>query len=444
MHIIDIITRKQAGSELSHAEINWLIKEYISGRIPDYQMTALLMAIYFQGMSRRETVDLTLAMIASGSRADLSAIRRPKVDKHSTGGVGDKVSLLVAPIAASLGVAVPMISGRGLGHTGGTLDKLESIPGFTTNLSLDRFAEQIAAVGCALIGQSDEIVPADQKIYALRDVTGTVRSIPLITASILSKKVAEGAESLLLDVKFGRGAVFAEVEGARELAINLVAIGSELGMKVHALLTNMDQPLGCAVGNWLEVRECLDIMAGKPGSDDLRELSMVQAALMLQLAGKYASYTSARQAAEETLSSGRALEKFIEIARLQGANLSVLEKPDLYPQAEHCQTISAMTSGYVQDLNALAIGKAAIYLGAGRLRKEDDIDNTAGLILHKKRGDSVQAGDPIVTLYTSQEANFAESIPLATAAYQLGAQTPRRSPLILSEISEAGEKPWTE
>jgi pyrimidine-nucleoside phosphorylase len=444
LQISDLIANKQSGREHSASEIEWLISNYTSGAIPDYQMSAWLMAVYFRGMSRPETVSLTRAMIASGKVADLSRIALPRVDKHSTGGVGDKVSLLVAPIVASLGVAVPMVSGRGLGHTGGTLDKLEAIPGFKTALSLDQFAAQIAEIGCALIGQSNEIVPADRKIYALRDVTCTVQSIPLITASILSKKIAEGTESLLLDVKYGSGAVFSEVEDARKLAVNLVEVGSLLGLQVCAILSDMDQPLGKAVGNWLEVRECLNLMSGRSGGEDLKELSLDQAALMLQLAGKYKNLNEARKVAELALASGRGLKKFIEIAQRQGADVSYLRDPQKMRQAPYDECVLAPQSGFVQELNALMIGKAAISLGAGRYRKEDAIDPVAGIVLHIKRGEFVNKGEWLATLYTSDPAKIAEAFPLTRDTFLIGAEPPPERSRIIAIIDNKGERSWND
>lgn len=442
MNMRDVIARKQAGLELTTAEIEDLVRGYVQGSVTDYQMSALLMAIYFRGMSFRETADLVKVMTASGKQTDLSNIPGRKVDKHSTGGVGDKVSLLVAPIVSSLGVPVPMISGRGLGHTGGTLDKLESIPGFTTALSVRQFAEQLSRIGCALIGQSDEIVPADKKMYALRDVTSTVKSNPLIAGSILSKKIAEGIDALVLDVKFGRGAIFEEVSQARELARLLVAIGTKLGLEVRALLTDMDQPLGRAVGNWLEIRECLDLMRGETDSPDLLELSMTQSAIMLTLGGKAADYESGRSMAAEALKSGRAFQKFVEIARSQKADVNFLENPSRYPKAAASRDVKSNKSGYVQSLDALAIGEAAMNLGAGRKRLEDRIDFGAGIILHKKRGDRVVRNDLLATLYSASEEKIETALPTVFDAYRIEENEPEARPLIISEIMPEGERLW--
>ena len=442
MTFTDLITRKQAGQELSTAQIEAAVQSYSNGIIPDYQMAALLMAIYFQGMSLRETADLTRAMADSGQKVNLASILGKKVDKHSTGGVGDKVSLIVAPIVASLGVPVPMISGRGLGHTGGTLDKLESIPGFRTDLSVDEFVRQVADIGCALIGQTADIVPADRKMYALRDVTSTVRSLPLIAGSILSKKIAEGTNALLLDVKFGSGAVFSNLDDARKLAQHLVGIGTELGLEVRALLTDMDQPLGMAVGNWLEVVECAQVMKGEARPKDLVELSLAQAALMLMMGEKAQDYRSAYQMAEAALDSGKAWSRFVEITRRQGGDVSYLEKPARYRKAVFSQTITADEAGFITRLDALAIGQAAVSLGAGRRQKEDRIDYTAGILLHRKVGDEIAQGDPLATLHSASEEKIASVQPSLESAITISAQPPPLRPLILSVITSSGEFAW--
>ncbi len=444
MNVVDLIAKKQAGGELDAAEIAFIVEGYTYSKIPDYQMAALLMAIYFRGMSRRETVDLVRTMVASGKTADHGSIPAVKVDKHSTGGVGDKVSLLVAPVVASLGIPVPMISGRGLGHTGGTLDKLESIPGFTTRLTLRQFERQVAEIGCALIGQTDEIVPADQKMYALRDVTGTVRSVPLIVSSILSKKIAEGVDALLLDVKFGRGAVYADLDDARELARNLVEIGEDLGLKIRALLTDMNQPLGRAVGNWLEVRECLEAMTGRADPGDLLEISIAEAALMLLLGSSADDYSAAEARAKDALDSGAAFDKFVEIARRQGADVRCLENPDIYPSAAAQKDLVSPESGFVCDIDAREIGLAAVDLGAGRRRKEDKISYTAGIILHKKHGEWVDKGEPLATLYADDADKITEVEPAVAAAFTLRAEEPPPRTLIVSQLTKEGEVPWRE
>jgi pyrimidine-nucleoside phosphorylase len=443
MNILEVIAQKQGGNELDTATIEQVIERYTHGQIPDYQMAALLMAIFFQGMSRRETVDLAKAMVQSGETARHNGIPSRKVDKHSTGGVGDKTSLLIAPIVASLGVPVPMISGRGLGHTGGTLDKLESIPGFTTRLTLREFENQVEKVGCALIGQTDEIVPADQKMYALRDVTSTVRSVPLICGSILSKKVAEGIDALLLDVKFGRGAVYNNLGEARNLAQHLVTIGTALGLEIQALLTDMDQPLGLAVGNWLEVKECVQILIGEGGGEDLADLALTESALMLMLGEHAVDYERGRVKAEEALRSGKAYQKFIEIVRSQKADVSVIEDHSNYPAAAHQHVFSSSESGFIQDINALAIGVAAVALGAGRQRKEDKIDYTAGFEFHAKRGDFVEEGDPVVTIHAGSADRINRILPDVEGAILIGTDEPPERPLIVSLLTEECETSWT-
>jgi len=443
MNLPDIIAKKQEGFELNRAEIESVIREYSQGAVPDYQMAALLTTIYFRGMTKQETVDLVEAMIASGKKADLSHIGVRKVDKHSTGGVGDKISLLVAPIVASLGIPVPMISGRGLGHTGGTLDKLESIPGFTTAMTVKEFERQVTEIGCALIGQSEEFVPADQKMYALRDATSTVKSIPLVTASILSKKVAEGIDALLLDVKVGRGALFPDIRQARELAGHLVNIGEELGLEVFAMLTDMSQPLGKAVGNWLEVRECIQILKGGGNAPDLVELSLAQAAVMQVLAGTAPDYKTGKHRAENALESGAAYSKFLEIAGRQKADVSYIENPSKYPSNSFERTVSAQKSGYIQIVDALDIGKSAVQLGAGRLQKEDSIDYSAGIILRKKAGEKVKCGEELATLYASDEEKLESVRASVQEAFKIGQEPPPPKNLILAEITIQGERPWT-
>jgi pyrimidine-nucleoside phosphorylase len=439
---VDLISHKQAGVELSSDEIREMVMGYTTGEIPDYQMSAFLMAVYFRGMTKRETADLVHIMTRSGRTVDMSAIPGRKVDKHSTGGVGDKTSLVVAPLVAALGVPVPMMSGRGLGHTGGTLDKLESIPGFTVTLSPEETARQVQEIGCALIGQTDEIVPADRKMYALRDVTSTVKSNGLIAGSILSKKLAEGAQALLLDVKFGRGAIFSEVDEARNLARHLVDIGTEVGMEVIALLTDMDQPLGQAVGNWVEVRECVQLMRGETEAPDLKELCLVQAAFMLELGGKARDYQEGRQMAASGLNSGQAFDKFVQIARRQKADVRFLEKLELYPQAAASRVIEAPRGGYIVDLNALLIGQAAVKLGAGRLRQEDSVDCTAGIMLHHKRGDRVEKSQPLATIYASSEARLEAVLAVVSSAFSVADEPPLLRPLIISKITKNGEEMW--
>ncbi|TKJ38419.1 thymidine phosphorylase [candidate division LCP-89 bacterium B3_LCP] len=442
MSVQNIIKKKRDGNELDPDEIRWAVDNYVSGEIPDYQMAALLMAICLKGMTQRETVNLTQAMIASGDQAEFGSSVGFRVDKHSTGGVGDKASLIIAPLVASLGVPVPMMSGRGLGHTGGTLDKLESIPGFQTDLNLHRFQRQVEEIGCAFIGQSEEIVPADRKLYALRDATGTVQSVPLICSSILSKKVAEGSNALLLDVKFGRGAVYQDISEARELAQNLVTIGENLGLKITALLTDMNQPLGRAVGNWIEVKECLDVLTGSEEPEDLVELSLSEAAMMIVLAGKAGDYSEARGIVQESFESGRGFDKFSEIVQWQNGDIGVIENYTEVPNAQYEFTMKAVSSGYINEVDALVIGQAAMNLGAGRMTKEDGIDHKAGIYLHKKRGDQVSSGDPLLSLYASTEEKLDAVVPDLESAFDICADPPEERPLILSKITTKGEERW--
>ena len=402
MHMPDLIQRKRDGKPLSAGEIEWMIRAYVADEIPDYQMSAFLMTVFFNGMTGEEIRIFTECMVRSGEQIDLSSIPGKKIDKHSTGGVGDKVSLILAPLVAAAGVPVPMMSGRGLGHTGGTLDKLEAIPGFTTQLGQDRFREILKQAGFAMIGQTPNIVPADRKLYALRDVTATVPSLPLICSSIISKKKAEGAEGLVLDVKFGSGSFLRDYDKTLDLAKALVHLGEDLGIQTVALLTNMEQPLGRAVGNWIETREAVESLRGE-GPKDLMDVTFALGSLMLVLGGKAGSNKEAWRMLEELLKSGKALEKFIESVRLQGGDTRVIENPEtvsLSPAGE----VLASESGIIHGVDALSIGQASVLLGAGRTRKEDDVDAGAGILLHAKIGDAVQKGDALATFYTKREA----------------------------------------
>lgn len=401
----EIIKKKRNGTPLTTQEIEWVIKEYTLGKLPDYQMSALLMAIYFKGMSELETLALTKAMLHSGKVLSYPQIKSLKVDKHSTGGVGDKTSLILGPIVAACGVTVPMISGRGLGHTGGTLDKLESIPGFNIHLNLQKFTEMLSSIGISFIGQTAEICPADKKIYALRDVTATVESLPLICASIMSKKLAEGIDALVLDVKFGSGAFMKSISDAENLAIALKKIGEGAGKKVIALLTNMNQPLGTYIGNSLEVFECVEILKNKKllsatGYDlysDTRELSLELSAYMIMLGNKAKTIEEGRQLAKNALESGQAFTKFKEMCQIQGGDLSAL------PQAPQKFEILSPLAGYIKEFNTEKIGIAGIQIGAGRASFTDKIDPVAGFQLHKKIGDKVQKGEPLFTVYYSSK-----------------------------------------
>lgn len=400
----ELIRKKRDGGKLDRAEIELLIRCYARGEIPDYQYAAFLMAVYFQGLDPTETADLTRAMIDSGQVLDLSEIKKPKIDKHSTGGVGDKVSLILAPLMASCGVCVPMISGRGLGHTGGTLDKLESIPGFRTDLSLNKFRAQLRAVGTAMIGQTAEIAPADRKIYALRDVTATVDSIPLISASIMSKKLAEGLDGLVLDVKFGSGAFLPKYQDAKRLARVMIRIGKRFGVRVKAVMTDMNSPLGICVGNSLEVIETIEALKGR-GSQDLMEVTFALGELMLRLA----RIKGGRRLLAEKIASGAALEKFREVIQRQGGDAGVIDDYSRLPVSRRHWPVKAMKSGFVAAIDTYRVGVLATELGAGRLKKEDRIDPSCGFRIFKKIGDRVRKEEKLAEVISDNRA-FALSV----------------------------------
>ncbi|MCE5198948.1 MAG: thymidine phosphorylase [Armatimonadota bacterium] len=432
MRIPDIIAAKRDGKELSSKEIKGIVSGYAWGEVPDYQMSAFLMAVYIRGLSFAETSALTQAMVESGTVLNLDSITGTKVDKHSTGGVGDKTTLVVVPMLAACGLKVAKMSGRGLGFTGGTLDKLESIPGFNTALDVDRFISQVSRIGAAITGQTHGIVPADKKIYALRDVTATVESIPLIAASVMSKKIACGSDVILLDVKVGSGAFVHSIEQARELAQTMIVIGTAFGRKVSAAITDMNQPLGRAVGNALEAAEAIETLKGG-GPSDLRELCVELSALMLYIAGQYTDLEDARNASISALASGSALAKFIEIINAQDGDPRVIDDPNILLQAAIVHEVKSATSGYVKAIDCARIGTAASILGAGRERKEDTIDPAVGLVVMKKLGDAVEVGEVLALIY----ANDPQTIPSASSAileaYQIGelAQVP---PLIYEVI----------
>jgi pyrimidine-nucleoside phosphorylase len=407
-----LVRRKREGEELAPDEIRDFFEGYGAHQVDEYQMSAFLMAVYFRGLSAAELDALVTVMLESGAVADLAHVPGVKVDKHSTGGVGDKVSIILAPLVAALGVPVPMMSGRGLGHTGGTLDKLETIPGFRTDLTLQEYAAQMESIGCALIGQTAEIAPLDRRLYALRDVTATVESIPLIASSIMSKKLAEGIDALLLDVKVGNGAFIPEREQAESLARTMIGIGRARGRNVVALLTAMDRPLGYAVGNALEVEECVLALRGE-GPADLRELTLEQAAEMLVLGGAAVDLDTARAAAAAALDDGRALEKMRMIIRAQGGNDAVLDDPAILPQAPVRHVVQAPAAGTIVEMNVRSIGEAAVALGAGRAALNAPIDPAVGFHITVKPGDTVSAGDAVATVYAAN-ASAAE-----TAAAQL-------------------------
>lgn len=402
MRMVDLICKKKQGGSLTLDEINFMVEGYTSGELPDYQMSAMLMAICFKGMDKREIANLTLAYVNSGDRIDLTEIKGIKVDKHSTGGVGDKVSLIIIPLVASSGVPVAKMSGRGLGHTGGTIDKLEAIEGFKTNLARDEFLHNVNTYKMALAGQSANLTPADKKIYALRDVTATVDSVPLIAASVMSKKIASGADAIVLDVKVGSGAFMKSLSEAKELAYTMVEIGKSLHRKTIAIVTDMSQPLGHEVGNANEVKEAIEVLKGK-GAQDLTAVSITIAAYMAVLGGAYSDFNIACSALEQVIKSGMAIEKLKQLIEIQGGNPCVIDNPDRLPQAKNHVEVKSLKSGYVTAINAEAIGIAAMILGAGRKKKEDQIDYSAGLTIVKKVGDKVSAGDTICVLHTNFE-----------------------------------------
>jgi len=434
MRTVDLILRKRQGDELSVDEIRYLLDGYTTGEIPDYQMAAFLMATFFSGMQDRELSSFTEVMMASGETLDLSDIPGVKVDKHSTGGVGDKTSLICAPIAAAAGAIVPMISGRGLGHTGGTLDKLESIPGFRTDLTLEQFRSQLGTLGLAFIGQSEEIAPADKRLYALRDVTGTVESIPLIASSIMSKKMAEGIDALVLDVKVGDGAFMKKQVDARRLAQAMVGIGRRLDKKVQALITDMNQPLGYAVGNALEVMEVSQTLQ-KAGPADLTRLSLELAARMIHLGRITSTLDEARKVAEDRLMDGSAYRKFKDVVAAQGGNPQALDKFELLPNATGMREILCPRTGYVSAIKAEDIGRASGMMGAGRDRKEDAIDPAVGVILEVKAGEKVEAGSVLCRLYYTVEDNLDEAAELVEDAFRISGTRPDARELILEVVS---------
>jgi pyrimidine-nucleoside phosphorylase len=437
---IDVIRKKRDGRELSRNEIESLVNAYTRDQIPDYQVAAWLMAVVLRGMTQAETAALTDAMLRSGEVLDLSSLPAKKVDKHSTGGVGDKTSLVLAPLAAAAGVAVPMISGRGLGHTGGTLDKLEAIPGFNVNLSVAEFRRVLETCGCAMIGQTAEIAPADRKLYALRDVTGTVESPYLICASIMSKKLAEGIDALVLDVKTGSGAFMKNEKDAVSLAELMVETGERMGKKMVALITDMDQPLGNMIGNALEVVEVVEILRGK-GPEDLRLLCVELGGWMLHLGGVAVTVAEGKKQSEKLITSGKALDKFRQMVELQGGDPRTIDDPKKLPQAEHAMTLSSSRTGYLASLQCEQVGTACVILGGGRERKEDSVDPTVGIVLHKKVGDGVSAGELLATIYYNSETRVTRARQLLEQSFQI-ADSPshEKRRLIHQVIGTSGEK----
>jgi pyrimidine-nucleoside phosphorylase len=433
---IDVIRHKRDATELSRFEIEGLVNAYTNGDIPDYQVSAWLMAVVLRGMTRGETAILTDAMLRSGEVLDLSSLPAKKVDKHSTGGVGDKTSLVLAPLAAAAGVTVPMISGRGLGHTGGTLDKLEAIPGFNVNLPIADFRRVLATCGCAMIGQTAEIAPADRKLYALRDVTGTVESPYLICASIMSKKLAEGIDALVLDVKTGSGAFMKSEKDAAFLAELMVETGERMGKQVVALISDMDQPLGNRIGNALEVVEVVEVLRGA-GPDDLRELCLELAGWMLHLGGVSTTVAEGKERSAELISSGEAREKFRKMIELQGGDPRVIDDQTRLPQARHTMQVASAKAGYLASMQCEQIGTACVILGGGRERKEDSVDPAVGIVLHKKVGDRVAVGEPLATIHYNADAKAQRARQLIEASCVVADSAPAKRPLIHRVITKS-------
>jgi pyrimidine-nucleoside phosphorylase len=433
MRTVDLIQRKRNGEELAAEEITWLVNGYTNGEIPDYQMAAFLMAVYFQNMTDREVEALTAAYVASGEKLDLSSVPGPKVDKHSTGGVGDKTSLIAAPLAASAGIKVPMISGRALGHTGGTLDKLESIPGFRTQLSQEEFVQQLNAVGLAIIGQSDSVTPADGKIYAMRDATATVESTPLIAASIMSKKLAAGLDGLVLDVKVGAGAFMKRQIDARRLAQIMVAIARRADLRAQALITDMNQPLGYAIGNALEIMEVAQALRNQ-APEDLRSVSIELAARMIYIGKITETLDEARQLAEKKLIDGSGYHKLREMIAAQGGNPQVLDRFELLPNASGAMEITSPRGGYVSAIDAEEIGVASTMIGAGRDTKEDTIDPAVGVILEVKVGDRVEPGGVLCRIYYTGEERLEDAAERVENAFRISANPPESRQSILEVV----------
>ncbi|MED1203444.1 pyrimidine-nucleoside phosphorylase [Heyndrickxia acidicola] len=432
MRMVDLIEKKRNGEELSKQEIDFMIKGYTNNEIPDYQMSAFAMAVFFQGMTKGERVNLTQAMVESGDQIDLSGIQGIKVDKHSTGGVGDTTTLVLAPLVGALGVPVAKMSGRGLGHTGGTIDKLESVPGFHVEITNDEFIRLVNENKIAVIGQSANLTPADKKLYGLRDVTATVDSIPLIASSIMSKKIAAGADAIVLDVKTGNGAFMKNLDDAKELAQAMVEIGNGVGRNTKAIISDMSQPLGFAVGNALEVKEAIDTLKGE-GPEDLHELCLSLGSHMVTLAGKAASLEEARNMLEEVMKNGKALETFKTFLASQGGDATVVDQPEKLPTAEFVIEVPAKEKGYVSEITAESIGIAAMMLGAGRLTKESDIDLAVGVMLNKKVGDMVNEGEAIAYIHSNTK-DVKEVMDKIYSAYQVVNEKVDAPTLIYTEI----------
>ncbi len=433
MNTVELIRKKRNNEELTKDEIKYLIDNYTKGKIPDYQFSAFLMAGYLNGFTKKETSALTEVMLYSGKVIDLSSIPNKKIDKHSTGGVGDKTSLILAPIVAAAGVSVPMISGRGLGHTGGTLDKLESIPGFRTDLNISAYKRVLKKSGAVLIGQTKDIAPADKLIYSLRDVTATVESIPLITASIMSKKLAEGIDGLVLDVKTGSGAFMQKLSDAKKLAESLMNTAKAFNKKVIAFITDMNQPLGNYIGNWLEVYESVEVLKGNI-YNDLTELSVTLSGAMIFLGGKAKSIEKGIEISKELISNGKAFDKFKEIVKLQGGDVSVLDNPESYPKSKYSKKVVAVKGGYIYSMDTYQIGISALELGAGRRTKEDVIDPKAGIVFYKKLGDKIKKGETIAELFTDKKSSLAVAESKITTAIEISNRKTRKPKLIKHTI----------
>ena len=436
MRMYDLITKKKHGEELTRDEISEMIRGYVNGEIPDYQMSAMLMAICFQGMTEKETADLTIEMAHSGDMVDLSAIKGIKVDKHSTGGVGDKTTLVIGPIVAACGVKVAKMSGRGLGHTGGTVDKLESIPGMQVALKQEQFFEIVNKVGVSVVGQSGNLAPADKKLYALRDVTATVDSIPLISSSIMSKKLAAGSDCILLDVKTGSGAFMRTVEDSIALAQRMVAIGEHAGRNTMAVITDMDIPLGHAIGNSLEVMEAIETLQGH-GPEDLTEVCKILAANMLYLAKK-GTVEECEQLVKEAVENGAAFKKLVEMVEAQGGDSSVIQDTGKFRKAPYQYEVKSAREGYIRHMDTEQCGVASMVLGAGRETKDSSIDYSAGIVLKKKTGEFVKCGEVLAVLYASKEELFQKAEKILTNAYSFSEEPVRNRPLVLAKVSSGG------
>ncbi|WP_368504620.1 pyrimidine-nucleoside phosphorylase [Alkalihalophilus sp. As8PL] len=432
MRMVDVIEKKRDGLELTKEEIQFVVEGYTKGEIPEYQMSALAMAIFFKDMTTDERAQLTMSMVESGDQIDLSAVEGVKVDKHSTGGVGDKTTIALAPLVAALGVPVAKMSGRGLGHTGGTIDKLEAIPGFSVEIETNTFIDLVNKNKLAVVGQTGNLTPADKKLYGLRDVTATVNSIPLIASSIMSKKIASGADAIVLDVKTGSGAFMKELDQSKELAKAMVEIGNSLGRNTMAIISDMNQPLGLSVGNALEVKEAIDMLRGE-GPEDLRELCLTLGSHMVYLAKEASSVEEARQKLEDVIASGKALETLKTFIEAQNGDASIVDQPEKLPKAKHLIEVKANQTGSVAAIVADKIGTAAMLLGAGRATKESEIDLAVGLVLNKKIGDKVEAGESIVTLHSNRE-DVQNVIDMVINAYTITNEDVKQPTLIYDEI----------